>query len=123
MTKISDILKQQNIFSKEIKLMLQRGSVLINGKAVGEDLQLGEITFQMPWDDFIFDVNSNKKEFTIGTIPLHSMEYTLGHEVWQMLADSDWADDRVKFWNKYQVLRFSKKKAIVINKNKTVILT
>lgn len=102
--KISEILLQNGLFSKEIKDKLNAGQIFINGIPTKENIELGEITFQQEIGCFICELCKNT-----------SWSRQLNFIGPEDLVESNVKNDLTTHLSNFRIIRFSKKNAIVIN--------
>ena len=108
--KISDILKELGIPSKEIKIRMAQKRILINGESVSQDLVLGtEIESQIEIGEFIFNLIIEKPHL------LKQMQNLkmLGMSVEDMVS-CNVKIELTEILSEFIILRFSKQDALVI---------
>jgi len=109
--KISDILKEEGIPSKEIKIRMSANRVLVNGE-ISQDVELGEIESRHDLGEFIFDMISSKPDLFK---QMNHIKDTFDIGIEDMVG-SNIKGDLAEFLNKFIILRFSKKEALVLKK-------
>lgn len=92
MTKLSDILKEHGLFSKDIKQRISSGQIKINGEPVFENIDLN-ITEIHDAGEFLFDVLKN--DLDRAKILIFGLE--------------NWLEDTI-----FKMIRISRKQAFIV---------
>lgn len=113
--KISDVLKSTGLPSKEIKIRLANKRILLNGEIITTDLELGNhetdkdgTPITQDIGDFIFNILDTHPQVT-------KFMSTLGCN-FESLIGTNLKGDMFTFLNEHNIIRFSKKDAVVIRK-------
>lgn len=122
--KLSEILKQQGLFSQDIKARLKNRQMSINGEAIGEDVELDVVVVENKKKDitgvpfggevakvtdagvFLFSVISNRSDWLL-KIKMFGFEE---------LFDSNIENDLTIFLKKFMFLKTSKKQLFILEK-------
>jgi hypothetical protein len=121
--KISEILKQQGLFSNDIKTRIKNKQIFINGESISDDLEFdcsiiknvnkdvtgvefgNDIVEVFDAGDFVFDLVSNRK--WLARIQVFGIEN---------LFDTNIENDLTLFLKKFIFVKISKKQIFVIKK-------
>lgn len=117
--KISDILKARGFFSKDIRIRLKMGQLILNGEPIKEDvevtsLELSEVKGE---EVTIDDITQDAGNFLFLNI--------VPNEIWknrcqvfgfEPLFDTNISNDLTTYLSDYNILRLSKRNLIVIKK-------
>ena len=117
--KITDILKEKGMFSKDIRIRLKNGQLRLNGEVIKEDVVITTIELS--------DVEG--EEVTIGDIIEDAGDFLFFNickdPIWntqcklfgfEELFNSNISNDLTDFLDMFNLLRLSKKELIVIKK-------
>lgn len=105
--KISDILKEKNVYSKEIKIRFSQGNIMLNGEVIKEDIELGEITYNESVGQFVYELLKENK-YNFEQLKFFKLDGLIGSNIDNNLT---------KHLNNFNFLRYSKNDTIVLNKN------
>jgi len=120
--KLSEILKQQGLFSQDIKTRLKNKQISINGEAVIEDFEFNIVTVEsvvggeiiekpkvMDAGVFLFNLISDRSDWLL-KIKMFGFEE---------LFDSNIENDLTIFLKKFMFLKTSKKQLFILEKCQT----
>jgi len=102
--KISEILKNKGLFSKDIKIRFNNKQILLNDSILETDQDIEFINI-IESDEFIFNICKN--HIWALRIKIFGLE---------SLIDSNIKNDLTEFLDKYYLLRISKKELLILEK-------
>ena len=118
--KISDILKEKGMFSKDIRIRLKNGQLRLNNEVIKEDVEVTNMELSEEGDEVevtIDDIIEDAGDFLFFNIckdPIWTARcHVFGFEE---MFNSQISNDLTDFLDMFNLLRISKKELIVIKK-------
>lgn len=117
--KISDILKEWGLFSKDIHLRLKNGQFRLNGDVIKENIEITSLELS---DDFDNEITINDIVQDAGDFLFFNV---VNNPIWlfrcqtfgfEELFNSDINNDLTIFFNQFNLLKISKREFLVIKK-------
>jgi len=110
--KISEILKYQGLFSKEIRQRFKNGQIKLNGN-ITNDIEL-DVKFDDDDELIIFDAGDIIFKLILKDKKVYHQLLVFDYET---ISLSNLNCELKKFFDKYHIIRFSKKDIILIEKS------
>lgn len=123
LVKLSEILRQQGLFSQDIKARIKNKQISINGEAISEDIEIdcamvkntskdvtgkefgGDIADAIDAGDFLFNLLSNRK----WAVQIEMLGF-------ENLFDTNIENDLTFFLKNFILLKISKKQILVLRR-------
>lgn len=113
--KLSEILKQQGVFSQDVKARIKNRQIFINGEPISEDIEINCTVVKNKFDEDVADA-IEAGDLLLNIVKNKAWKTQIQILGFESLFDSNIENDLVLLLKKHILLKISKKQVLILTK-------